>query len=91
MPIAATHKKVALYYLGYFTPALQKAIDPPGLTRDLKAPHRLLFHDFDFIKYVDKKLGREFAREVLLHIILDLEQYRDRAKKFFPSPEVSSK
>ena len=86
MPSAATHRKVALYYLGYYTPWLQRAIDPPELTRDLKAEHRLLFHDFDFIKYIDGKLGRELAREALLHVILDLEEHRAEAKKVFPIP-----
>jgi hypothetical protein len=43
--------------------------------------HRLLFHDFKFIKYIERKLGREAAREALLHIIMDIEQYRPRDRK----------
>ena len=86
MPIAKTHKKASVYYLGYYTPWLHHAIDPQNLTQELKAEHRLLFHDFEFIKYIDDKLGRLFAREALLHLILDLEQYR--ANKMLPIPEL---
>ena len=87
MPVAATHKRASLYYIGQYTPWLHRAIDPPNLTRELKAEHRLLFHDFDFIKYIDNKLGRVFAREALLHLIMDLEEKRAQDKKYFPIPK----
>lgn len=83
MPLAATHKRTSLYYIGQYTPWLHAIIDAAS-KGDLKSAHRFLFHDYKFLKLIDDIFGRELAREALLHMILDLEQYR--AKKVLPIP-----
>ncbi len=80
MPSAKTHKTVSLSYLGQYTPWLQHILDFPA-SGELKSHHRLLFHDLDFILYLEERFGRDIAREALLHIILDIEHYRPIEKK----------
>ena len=80
MPGARTHRRESLKHLGQFTPWLQRIIDAPS-KGELKSQHRFLFHDLDFVQLIEAKLGRDLAREALLHIILDLEQYREVEKK----------
>jgi len=75
MPLAATHERTSLYYIGQYTPWLQAMIDAAS-QGDLKSAHRFLFHDYRFLKLIDDTCGRELAREALLHMILDLERYR---------------
>ena len=79
MPDKRTHKKVCLEWLGHFSEELHSIIDAPA--KKLKSVHRTLFHDWEFVEYVWKKLGKEAAMEVLLHIILDIEQYRPKEEK----------
>jgi len=80
LPGARTHRRESLKHLGQFTPWLQRIIDAPS-KGELKSQHRLLFHDWDFVLLIEDKMGRDIAREALLHIILDLEQYREVKKK----------
>lgn len=81
MPLAATHRKSCLYYIGQYTPWLQAMIDSAS-KGELKSAHRYLYHDFSFLKMVDDMFGRQIGREALLHMILDLEQFR--INKHFP-------
>ena len=83
MPIAATHKKASLYYIAQYTPWLQKMIDA-GAHGELKGNHRYIFHDYATLKFINAEFGADMAREALVHIILDLEQYRE--KKILPIP-----
>lgn len=87
MPSATTHRKLSMYFIGQYTPWLHHLIDPPALTKEIKAQHRLLFHDWDFVMYLEKKEGHEVAREALLHIIVDIEQYRATERKLLKIPE----
>ena len=80
MPTAALHKRLSLDYLGQYTPWLERIIDAPA-EGELKSEHRRFFHDWDFIQFLDTKLGRELAREALLHIILDVEERRAQDRK----------
>ena len=75
MPSARVHRKLSLDYLGRYTAWLEHFIDIPA-KGELKSQHRRFFHDWDFIQFLDRKLGRELAREALLHIILDIEEKR---------------
>lgn len=86
MPSAPSHRIASLYYLGQYTPWLQKTIDIAS-QGELKGAHHLLFHDYPFIQYLDKLAGREIAREALLHIILDVEEYRPN--KMIPIPKTA--
>jgi hypothetical protein len=84
LPSQRVHKKVAKQLIGSFNPNLHFFIDSPS-NSELKSIHRVLFHDADFLKLIKKKLGDEGAREVLLHFIIDLEQYKpykDRLIKY---------
>lgn len=83
MPSRRTHERVAKELLGSFNPSLHFLIDLPS-GEELKSTHRLLFHDIEFLKYIEKKLGHEVAREALLHIIMDIEQYKPKNKKLIP-------
>ena len=80
MPNAKIHRKQSLKHLGQFTPWLQRIIDAPS-KGELKSWHRVLFHNWDFVQLIEKKLGRDIAREALFHIILDLEEYRPIDRK----------
>lgn len=84
MPTAATHKKASLYYAGKYTPWLQQMIDA-GAHGDLKSAHRFIFHDYATLQFIKSQFGHDMAREALVHIILDLEQYR--SGKLLPIPK----
>lgn len=83
MPARRTHERVARELLGSSNPTLHFLIDHPS-RGELKTNHRVLFHDWGFIKHLERKLGHEAAREALLHIILDIEQYRPTQRKLVP-------
>lgn len=84
MPLAAAHKKAALYYVGQYTPWLQAFIDASS-KGDLKSAHRFILHDYQTLQFIEKKFGHDIAREALVHMILDLEEYR--TNKLLPLPK----
>ena len=71
MPNAKTHKAYSMKYLGSYNPFLNKIIDAP--CKQMKHNHRLLFHDYKFVQYVESVYGPDAALEVLLHIVVDIE------------------
>ena len=83
MPNAAAHKRAAEYYIGQYHTWVQTFIDA-GSKGDLKSAHRFIFHDYQTLQFLEKEFGHDIAREALVHIILDLEQYR--AEKLLPIP-----
>jgi len=80
LPGARVHRKLSLDNLGQYTSWLQRLIDAPA-KGELKSEHRRFFHDWDFIEFLDRKCGRELAREALFHIILDIEDKRPGNRK----------
>ncbi|MBA7629279.1 hypothetical protein ES703_36777 [subsurface metagenome] len=43
--------------------------------------HRLIFHDLRALHLIKDLFGEDACREALLHIIMDIEQYRSKDKK----------
>ena len=89
MPTARVHKRLSLDFLGQYNDWLQRIIDAPA-KGELKSEHRRFFHDWDFIQFLDAKLGRELAREALLHIILDVEEKRAQDRKLVRQANLKS-
>ena len=75
MPNRRTHERVARQLLGQCNPSIHFLLDHPS-TGELKSVHQVLFHDWQFINYIERKLGHEVAREALLHVIMDIEKFR---------------
>ncbi|MEM4975995.1 MAG: hypothetical protein QXT64_01570 [Desulfurococcaceae archaeon] len=75
------HRKISLKLLGQYTPWLHRIMDIAS-QGELKSMHRRLFHDLDFLRYIREAGGEDLATEALLHIIVDLEQYRRREERF---------
>jgi len=86
VPDKRVHRRICLEWLGQYTEELHRIMDAPA--SKLRSVHRTLFHDWDFVEYVWKKLGKKAAMEVLLHITLDLEQYRPEEEKLIKTKRL---